>query len=231
MNHIVTDNEYLEIMKKHDLYIIGDDYKSIVSKSKKYGVDTKSLILLWDTQDGKCAICKITLTVNKSDTNTQGVVDHCHKSGNVRGWLCKKCNVHVGVVDRMTNMDILSSINLNSRNRLRVVLRKLNHDSFMRIVSYCLENVDLLTSLPKGKQAHDMKSTEFLSKIPKSVRFYDITNITPKERYLVLLWFKKNGIKGDILSGNVSSVVRVETSEEKCKAFEDRFVMENQEDD
>lgn len=47
---------------------------------------------LWDKQDGVCAICSDTLIESKC------CVDHDHKSGNVRGILCVKCNSGIGML-------------------------------------------------------------------------------------------------------------------------------------
>jgi hypothetical protein len=47
-------------------------------------------------QNGTCKICK---------TNTSGTkrgnfaVDHCHKTGKIRGLLCSNCNVGLGYFD------------------------------------------------------------------------------------------------------------------------------------
>lgn len=47
-------------------------------------------------QDNKCAICKSpeTRTINSKIRNLS--VDHCHKTGKVRGLLCCRCNISIG---------------------------------------------------------------------------------------------------------------------------------------
>ena len=47
---------------------------------------------LSELQDNKCAICKEDASTNKRRL----AVDHCHKTGNVRGLLCGKCNTALG---------------------------------------------------------------------------------------------------------------------------------------
>lgn len=52
----------------------------------------------WDSiltnQGGKCAICRSPNPTTKQGWHT----DHCHKTGKVRGILCKSCNVALGEV-------------------------------------------------------------------------------------------------------------------------------------
>ena len=56
-----------------------------------YGVTKQFLLELYEKQDGKCAICG-----NVSTTERGLHVDHCHKTGVVRGLLCHGCNVTLG---------------------------------------------------------------------------------------------------------------------------------------
>lgn len=46
-------------------------------------------------QHGKCAICGSTLN---SSRYTKFAVDHCHKTGKVRGLLCTSCNTALGLM-------------------------------------------------------------------------------------------------------------------------------------
>ena len=52
---------------------------------------------LWESQSGKCPICKSTLRNPFMDKiGTQASVDHDHQTGIVRGLLCTKCNIGLG---------------------------------------------------------------------------------------------------------------------------------------
>ncbi len=53
----------------------------------KYGLTEEQYFQLEEKQQGKCAICQRAL---------QLCVDHCHKTGRVRGLLCTQCNHLVG---------------------------------------------------------------------------------------------------------------------------------------
>jgi hypothetical protein len=46
-------------------------------------------------QDGKCPLCYKQLNL-RGTSGDRAVVDHCHKSGKVRGILCNECNRGLG---------------------------------------------------------------------------------------------------------------------------------------
>lgn len=55
-------------------------------------------------QDFVCAICgrlpnPLPARKNRTRTHRALVVDHCHKTGNVRGLLCQKCNVSLWALE------------------------------------------------------------------------------------------------------------------------------------
>jgi len=61
---------------------------------KTYGITSSEFDLLNEQQQGRCAICGI-----KGEHNRWGVlvVDHCHKTGDVRKLLCNNCNTGLGL--------------------------------------------------------------------------------------------------------------------------------------
>lgn len=60
---------------------------------------------LFTKQDGKCALCDIQLHMPyRYSADAQGArVDHCHKSGKVRGLLCHACNILIGMYENLTD--------------------------------------------------------------------------------------------------------------------------------
>lgn len=56
---------------------------------RKYGVCLSSYELMFESQEGACAICRKT---QKRSFD----VDHCHATGKVRGLLCSNCNRMIG---------------------------------------------------------------------------------------------------------------------------------------
>lgn len=56
----------------------------------KYALSLSEYYLMWEEQDGVCAICKTTCSKNLA-------VDHDHTTGKLRGLLCQKCNRGLGL--------------------------------------------------------------------------------------------------------------------------------------
>lgn len=59
---------------------------------KLYHLSEEGFWDLFSEQDGKCAICLKPLVFGDKETS----VDHCHKTGKVRGLLCFSCNTGLG---------------------------------------------------------------------------------------------------------------------------------------
>jgi hypothetical protein len=56
----------------------------------RYGMDANKIKDLVDKQKGVCAICQ---------KERIEVIDHNHKTGEVRGLLCQKCNQRLGILE------------------------------------------------------------------------------------------------------------------------------------
>ena len=62
---------------------------------KKFNVDFKRYHKMLKSQGHRCGICKSKL---ESSRYTKFAVDHCHKTGVVRGLLCTNCNTALGLL-------------------------------------------------------------------------------------------------------------------------------------
>lgn len=58
----------------------------------EYGMTVAEYDLLLQQQGGVCAICRRA----PDDSKKRFAVDHCHKSGKIRGILCTRCNQGIG---------------------------------------------------------------------------------------------------------------------------------------
>lgn len=59
-----------------------------------FGITIDEYNQLFDTQDGKCAICS-----NPTEKDKNLSIDHNHITGKTRGLLCSKCNFALGLVN------------------------------------------------------------------------------------------------------------------------------------
>lgn len=79
---------------------------------KKYGLTVESYADMLAEQGGKCAICGLP----QLEATSPFSVDHCHKSGKVRGILCFVCNTTLGRVHDNTQI-LFSMINYLEMNQ------------------------------------------------------------------------------------------------------------------
>lgn len=74
----------------------GETYKEKARNIKyqlSYGIGTKEYNVLFDQQSGRCAICGEKESHGRSE---HLFINHCHKSGKIRGLLCNLCNGGIG---------------------------------------------------------------------------------------------------------------------------------------
>mgnify|MGYP001571359855 CR=1 FL=1 len=60
---------------------------------QRFGLSLEIYERMYATQAGKCLICGVT----ESYLGHRLAVDHCHITGQIRGLLCKACNIGIGV--------------------------------------------------------------------------------------------------------------------------------------
>ncbi len=59
---------------------------------RRYGITWREYEIMLAAQLGGCAVCGAS-----SDRNKRLSVDHCHSTGKVRGLLCHRCNISLGL--------------------------------------------------------------------------------------------------------------------------------------
>lgn len=84
----VTPSVCLYALKKNDYFL------------RKYDVAWKDYCRMVERQENRCAICRDRFG------DAERYVDHCHRAGKVRGLLCHKCNVGIGMfMDSVTRLE------------------------------------------------------------------------------------------------------------------------------
>lgn len=66
-------------------------YARVNQLRRAYGLTPETLAQMVSAQGNKCAICSLEFSLDR-----KVCVDHCHKSGRVRGALCSTCNSGIG---------------------------------------------------------------------------------------------------------------------------------------
>jgi len=66
------------------------------SMQKLYGITVEDYQRMMADQGSRCAICRNPESGKRGERGFPLSVDHCHKTGKVRGLLCSKCNLGIG---------------------------------------------------------------------------------------------------------------------------------------
>lgn len=76
----------------------------------KYGLTKADKVKMYENQNEACAVCKEGVSLSEI------VVDHCHKTGKVRGLLCNACNKAIGLLkdDHMRCLNMVSYLQSNA---------------------------------------------------------------------------------------------------------------------
>jgi len=70
------------------------------SRKYRYKITNDEFMEMWEKQNKECKICGTLL-----DSFPKVAIDHCHKTGKIRGFLCKKYNTGLGMFQ--DNIEIL----------------------------------------------------------------------------------------------------------------------------
>lgn len=71
--------------------------KTFERLSRVYGLSKLAYETMLAEQGGRCAICMTDDPGKANGKATMWAVDHCHKTGKVRGLLCRPCNSGIGI--------------------------------------------------------------------------------------------------------------------------------------
>ena len=85
-NNIHKITKYKKAWYERNKLRIRDDWYK-----RTYGIDSEGYMKLHDKQGGKCGICRKVASTTLS-------VDHDHKTGKIRGLLCRGCNFAIGLM-------------------------------------------------------------------------------------------------------------------------------------
>ena len=75
--------------KAKDWYYKNRDKVSAYGRKERYGLMNDTYELMLKKQENSCAICLLPFVKTPH-------VDHCHKTGKIRGLLCSSCNTGLG---------------------------------------------------------------------------------------------------------------------------------------
>lgn len=101
-----TKNKQIKNKRSNDYYHNNKYYcnkrNNDNHRFKRYNITSEQYELFKAEQDNKCAICEVDIPNGKGDFH----IDHCHKTGVIRGLLCMKCNVGLGLLgDNLKNLE------------------------------------------------------------------------------------------------------------------------------
>ena len=87
--------------KAYEMYRSSEKYKVTSTNEhlkRVYGITYQKYLEMLAAQGGVCGACKgdETFSVNERTRKRMLAVDHCHKTGKIRGLLCGKCNRGMG---------------------------------------------------------------------------------------------------------------------------------------
>lgn len=88
-----------------DWYKANKQSRVLYNRLRKFGITHEEFIQLLDKQNGRCPLCDVTLSYDLS-TQKNTCVDHDHRTGKIRGVLCRLCNTMLGSAkDNITTLE------------------------------------------------------------------------------------------------------------------------------
>lgn len=72
------------------------DYFTLMKRKKEFNISIEEQLSMLSAQGNKCAICGCLPCDDRNLRRRQLCLDHCHDTGEVREFLCAKCNTAIG---------------------------------------------------------------------------------------------------------------------------------------
>ena len=88
---------------------IGNQCRTCKNGLSRYNMTRLDMISLHESQDGKCKLCDKEVNMFNKTRERGGVIDHDHKTDEVRAVLCFSCNYAVGLVESNIGFDKLKA--------------------------------------------------------------------------------------------------------------------------
>lgn len=82
------------IPKKPPRLKLSPELRGLRRRLSRHGLTVERYNAMVDEQEGLCAVC----ACDMAQTAKGPCIDHCHGSGRVRGLLCVRCNVALGML-------------------------------------------------------------------------------------------------------------------------------------
>ena len=73
-------------------------YRLIVELRSKYKISPEEYAALLRKQKGLCAVCRQPERAKLRGKTKRLALDHCHRTGKIRGMLCSRCNTALGLL-------------------------------------------------------------------------------------------------------------------------------------
>jgi hypothetical protein len=83
--------------KQKERLVVYRERRRLLEIVRKYGLSEMELTALRKAQEDKCGSCGVRLTALPAGKGSGWCIDHDHKTGRVRGILCHRCNLLIGM--------------------------------------------------------------------------------------------------------------------------------------
>ena len=79
------------------------DFHREINLMSKFNISPEEYNIIFEEQYGLCAICGKKETATRLGKIKKLAIDHDHETGQIRGLLCQRCNMAIGLFDEDTN--------------------------------------------------------------------------------------------------------------------------------